>query len=88
MELIYYLVTINIIALFAYGIDKQKAMKNKWRISEQALLMFALVGGGVGSLLGMSLFRHKTRKLKFLIGIPLLTIFSVIIIVIVLQFFA
>lgn len=51
-------------------IDKQKARHNKWRISEAALLTTALLGGSIGALLGMHLFRHKTQHKKFYIGIP------------------
>ena len=53
------------------GIDKFFAIKKHWRISEKALIISALIGGGIGSLLGMLTFRHKTKKLLFKIIIPL-----------------
>lgn len=75
--LIVYLIVTNILAFAFYAADKKKAEKSKWRIKESALLAFALVGGGIGSLIGMKVLRHKTQKLKFTIGVPLLTIGSI-----------
>jgi len=61
-----YLATINLIAFFTYGIDKAKSRKhNRRRISEKTLLLLALFGGSAGALLGMKMFRHKTKKLSF-----------------------
>ena len=53
-------------------IDKRKAIKNKWRISEATLLAVAIAGGSIGSIAGMRLFRHKTLHLKFSIGLPVI----------------
>jgi len=75
--LIGYLILINIISFFLYGLDKNKAEKGKWRIKETTLLSFSLIGGGIGSILGMRVFRHKTQKSKFKFGVPLLTIISI-----------
>ena len=61
----YYFVIVNVISFFLYGIDKYLAIKIKRRISEFHLLMFSLVGGSLGSILGMIVFHHKTLKLKF-----------------------
>ncbi len=69
-----YIITINIISFIIYGIDKQKAIKQKWRINENILIILALIGGGAGSFIGMYTFHHKTKKIKFLILIPLITI--------------
>ena len=66
-----YLFSINTISFILMGIDKYCAIKNKWRISEATLLTLSLVGGALGSLLGMMLFHHKTKKLKFQILIPI-----------------
>lgn len=68
---LYYLLGINVIAFFSYGIDKWKAIHNKWRIKESALITMAMIGGALGALCGMLLFHHKTRKPKFYITIPL-----------------
>ena len=70
--LIYYLLGINLLTFFIYGIDKWKARRNKWRVPEATLLMLAALGGSVGALLGMSVFHHKTKHKKFLIGVPLI----------------
>ena len=78
--LIVYLVLVNILAFTAYFLDKKKAEKGKWRIKESTLLTFSFIGGGLGSLLAMSLIRHKTQKFKFKIGVPIFTIISIIII--------
>ena len=72
LPVITYLLIINIVSFVAYGWDKLKARKGKFRISERSLLMPALFGGSIGALLGMHLFRHKTRKIKFVLGIPLI----------------
>lgn len=66
-----YGVVINIVTFAYYGIDKQRAIKKEWRIPEKTLLGLALIGGSVGALLGMEVFRHKTKHWKFKIGVPL-----------------
>lgn len=78
--LLIYLILINFVSLFAYRLDKRKSEKGKWRIKESTLLILSFVGGGIGSMLGMGLYRHKTQKNKFKFGVPLLTIVSIIII--------
>ena len=70
--LIYYLLGINLLTFFVYGIDKWKAKRDKWRVPEATLLMLAALGGSVGALLGMFVFHHKTKHKKFLIGVPLI----------------
>ena len=80
-DFIIYLLIINIIAFFTMLIDKKRAKKNKWRISEPTLLGLALFGGSIGSILGMHLFRHKTKKKRFTIGLPVILILQIFIIV-------
>ena len=58
--LIYYLMVINIVTFLVYGIDKIKAKQGSWRISEATLLIFAVIGGSIGALLGMQVWHHKT----------------------------
>lgn len=70
--LILYLLLINAVAFLLMLIDKWKAKKNLWRISEATLMSTAILGGGIGALLGMYAVRHKTRHLKFTLGIPLI----------------
>ncbi|MCR5109047.1 MAG: DUF1294 domain-containing protein [Lachnospiraceae bacterium] len=67
-----YLAVINTAAFIAFGLDKSKARRNAWRISEGSLFTLAIFGGSIGSLLGMHIFRHKTLKPKFYIGIPVI----------------
>ena len=73
----YYLLAINIVSFFLYGIDKYKAKKNKWRISEATLLMIAVIGGSIGAWAGMRLWHHKTMHKKFKYGIPLIIIMQI-----------
>lgn len=65
MILLYYYLIINLIAFAFYGIDKLKAQKHLWRIPENTLFLTAFLGGAVGSLCGMRIFHHKTKKLYF-----------------------
>ena len=71
---IYYLIVINALTILLYGIDKWKAQRSKWRIPEGTLILLAAVGGSIGALLGMYLFRHKTKHLKFTLGVPAILI--------------
>ena len=70
--LLYYLLIINAAGFLLMLVDKWKAKKNRWRIRESTLLIVAALGGSVGSLAGMYLFRHKTLHLKFTVGIPVI----------------
>ena len=70
--LLYYLLIINAAGFLLMLVDKWKAKKNRWRVRESTLLLIAALGGSVGSLAGMYLFRHKTLHLKFTLGIPLI----------------
>lgn len=69
-----YLLLINAVGLLVMLADKRKAQKKQWRIPEATLITVALMGGSIGSLAGMRLFHHKTRKPKFYIGIPAILI--------------
>ncbi|QHQ61213.1 DUF1294 domain-containing protein [Anaerocolumna sedimenticola] len=78
---IVYLTVINLAGFLVMGIDKQKAKKNQWRIKEKTLFTFAIIGGSVGSILGMFLFHHKTKHYRFMIGMPAILIIQVILII-------
>ena len=69
-----YLLLINLVALVVYGVDKHRAKKGKWRISEKTLFLVALIGGSVGAIAGMYLFRHKTKHWYFRIGLPVILV--------------
>ena len=76
--LIVYLLMINLIASVVYGWDKICAMQDWWRVQEFSLFIVALLGGGIGAILAMKLFRHKTLHTKFKIGIPLILLLQII----------
>ena len=78
--LLYYLFLINIIAFIIIYIDKQKAIKHKWRIRESTLFLISIIGGSLGTLIGMYTFRHKTKHIKFTLGIPFILIVQIILI--------
>ena len=65
-----YLLLINAAAFLLMLVDKIKAKKNRWRIPERTLFCSALLGGSIGALVGMYTFRHKTKHLKFTLGVP------------------
>ncbi len=67
---------LSLIGFVIMGIDKQRARAKAWRIPEKTLLIIAFLGGGPGSMLGMYIFRHKTKHAKFIILIPLATLLS------------
>ena len=75
--ILYYLLAVNIATFFLYGIDKYKARKGRWRISEATLLMMAVIGGSIGAWAGMRLWHHKTMHKKFKYGIPVIIILQV-----------
>lgn len=78
---ILYLIIINIIAFLTMYIDKRKAKYGKWRIQEQSLFILALIGGSIGAIIGMNIFRHKTKKLRFSIGFPIILILQIVLII-------
>lgn len=70
--MMYYLLAVNVVAFAAFGIDKYKAKRGLWRISEATLLLLAVVGGSIGELMGMRIWHHKTQHAKFRYGLPLI----------------
>ena len=77
---IYYLIIINIIAFFLMGIDKKKAQTGAWRIPERTLFFSAILGGSIGAIAGMQLFRHKTKHKAFVIGMPAIFIVQLLLV--------
>lgn len=75
---IYYWMIINIVAFFLMGIDKKKAQTGAWRIPEKTLFLSAILGGSIGSICGMQLFRHKTKHKSFVIGMPAILVVQLI----------
>lgn len=76
--LLVYLTIINAASLLLMLIDKIKAKQHLWRIPEKVLLGVSFIGGSLGGLIGMYLFRHKTKHIRFFIGIPLMLIGHVV----------
>ena len=75
-----YLVVINVVTFFVYGIDKWKAKKSLWRIREDSLLTLAVLGGSIGAWLGMQVWHHKTLHKKFRYGVSAIIIIQLAII--------
>ena len=72
-----YLLIVNVIGFVLMLVDKKRAQNNQWRIKEATLFLSAAIGGSIGSMLGMKVFRHKTKHLSFLIGMPVIFIIQV-----------
>ena len=75
--IILYLIIINLLAFLLMGLDKRKAKRHKWRIPEKTLFLSAIIGGSIGALLGMQVFRHKTKHASFRIGMPCILIVQI-----------
>lgn len=82
--LIIYFVIINIVGFAIMGIDKRKAIKRTFRIPEATLFIIALIGGSIGSILGMQVFRHKTRHWYFVFGMPVILVIQIALLVLLL----
>lgn len=72
--ILFYLLFINLVGMFLMGMDKHRARKHLWRIPEKTLFFVSLIGGSIGTWLGMYLFRHKTRHWYFVVGMPLILV--------------
>ena len=83
--LTYYLLIMNFLTWVIYGLDTGRAKSGKWRIPERTLLILAAIGGSVGALIGMLMFRHKTRKAKFVILVPVLLVIHCVLVGLVWQ---
>lgn len=80
-NIVIYLLAINAITFLSMGFDKWKAKKGHWRTKEKTLLTLVLLGGGIGGIAGMYIFRHKTKKMRFYIGFPLILITQLVCII-------
>ena len=78
-----YLLLINATGFLLMLSDKRKAIKKRWRIPERMLIGISVLGGSIGTLMGMHLFRHKTRHLKFSVGIPVILAFQIVLMILI-----
>ena len=77
-NMILYFFAINFLGFFIMWLDKRKAKKGSWRVPEKTLFIITALGGGIGTIAGMYIFRHKTQKLNFVIGFPFITVLEMI----------
>jgi len=82
--LLVYLLIINAAGFLLMLVDKIKAKKNLWRIPEATLFLVAAIGGSIGSLLGMYTVRHKTKHIKFILGMPLILAVQIVVTILIL----
>lgn len=80
---ILYLLGVNVIAFLLFGIDKKRAIDHSWRIKESTLFLSAIIGGSIGSILGMQMFRHKTKHWYFVFGVPAILILQIAAVIII-----
>lgn len=78
--IILYAVAVNVVSFIVMGVDKRKAIKRAWRIPESTLFVLAIIGGSLGSIIGMHLFHHKTRHWYFLYGMPVILALQIILV--------
>lgn len=76
-----YLLVVNVLGFVLMFVDKKRAQNKQWRIKEATLFLSAAIGGSIGSMLGMKVFRHKTKHLSFLIGMPAIFIVQVALVI-------
>ena len=76
--LLIYLAAVNLFGLIIMGVDKSRAKRRKWRIPEATLFLVAIIGGSIGSIAGMYLFRHKTKHWYFVAGMPVILLLQII----------
>ncbi|MBR6307825.1 MAG: DUF1294 domain-containing protein [Lachnospiraceae bacterium] len=79
--IIIYFAAVSLFGFASMGIDKYRAENHKWRISEAMLFFFAIIGGSIGSIIGMHFFRHKTKHKSFTIGMPLILLIQIAIVI-------
>jgi len=82
-----YLLSVNLIGFVKMGVDKKRAIRGAFRISEASLFFTALIGGSLGSILGMQYFRHKTKHWYFQYGMPAILLFQIVLFVLLYRTF-
>lgn len=77
--IIAYVAIANLLGFASMGIDKYRAQNHKWRISEAMLFFFAIIGGSIGTIVGMHFFRHKTKHKVFTVGLPIILLIQIVV---------
>lgn len=83
--IVLYFILMNLLGFTLMGIDKRKAVKHLWRIPEATLFIVAIIGGSLGSIIGMQVFRHKTRHWTFVYGMPAILILQIILLLLLIN---
>lgn len=78
---IIYLIVMNVVGFSSMGVDKKRARNNEWRIKEKTLFLIAIIGGSLGSVLGMKVFHHKTKHKAFVIGMPIILLLQILLLI-------
>lgn len=86
--LLVYLLLVNAAGFLLMLVDKIKAKRNLWRIPEATLMGVAVIGGSIGAIAGMNLFRHKTKHAKFYIGLPVILVLQIMAVICIVFYFA
>ena len=86
--LLVYLLLVNAAGFLLMLVDKIKAKRNLWRIPEATLMGVAVIGGSIGAIAGMNLFRHKTKHAKFYIGLPVILVLQIMAVICIAFYFA
>lgn len=81
LKILIYLLAINLFTFLIMGYDKHEAKKGHWRISEKTLFTLVVIGGSIGGIIGMFVFRHKTKKWYFRFGFPIILIFQILVVI-------
>ena len=83
--LLVYVLSINLISFLAFGFDKYKANRDKWRLKNDFLLGLSFIGGAIGGLIGMKVFRHKTKKSYYKMGLPLMILMHILLLILIMN---
>ena len=81
MKILLYLLVVNVITFLMMGFDKHEAKKGNWRVSEKTLFTLVVLGGSIGGIAGMQIFRHKTKKWYFRFGFPIILILQILVVI-------
>ena len=78
---------LNLFGFIQFGVDKNRAQKGQWRVSEASLFATALLGGSIGCIVGMKVFHHKTKHKSFVIGMPMILLLQIAAVILLIRLF-